>query len=291
MRPMFKSPEARAVVAGWYERFLARVKTPTERRTVPTRFGDAHVLVGGPEGAPPLVLLHGAMASSAHAVAELEGLLARFRVYAVDVVGQSVMSADQRPPVKDDSYGRWLAEVMDGLGLPRAHVVGVSWGGFVAARLAALAPERVVRLALLVPAGLVTGPLVAGFLGVGLPMTMYLLRPSEARLEKFVANLLTTKDDDWKRFLGDSFLSYDMAGMKVPALAKDGEFARLAAPVLVIGADKDLSFPGAQLVARAKALFPTLVDTEVIKDCNHCPPTTPEFRAWLSERLTRFLTA
>lgn len=289
MRPMFKTDAARATMSGWYDRFLARVSVPTESRVVPTRFGEAHVRVGGPEHAPPLVLLHGAMASSAHALAELEGLLHHFRVYAVDVVGQSVKSADQRPPVKDDSYGRWLLEVMDGLGLPKAHVVGVSWGGFVSLRLAALAPERIDRFALLVPAGLVTGPAMAGFLKLGLPMTKYLLAPNEARLEKFVAALLTTKDDDWKRFLGDSFLSYDVAGMKVPALAKAGEFAKLTAPTLVIGADNDLSFPGEALIARAKTLFPNVVDTELLKDCNHCPPTTPEFRAWLSARIVTFL--
>jgi hypothetical protein len=27
----------------------------------------------------------------------------------------------------------------------------------------------------------------------------------------------------------------------------------------------------------------------LIKDCNHCPPTTDAFRQWLSGRLTRFL--
>jgi pimeloyl-ACP methyl ester carboxylesterase len=122
-------------------------------------------------------------------------------------------------------------------------------------------------------------------------MTLYLLSPTPARLERFVANLLTTTDDDWKHFLGDAFRAYDMGGMKIPALAKDGEFARLVAPVLVIGADRDASFPGPQVLARAQALFPTLTDSELLTDCNHCPPTTPEFRAWLSDRLTRFLLA
>jgi 2-hydroxy-6-oxonona-2,4-dienedioate hydrolase len=291
MGSMFKSEAARAEVVAWFERFHARLSAPTERRRVMTRFGEAHVLVGGPETAPPLVLLHGAMATSAHALAELEGLLQAFRVYAVDVVGQSVMSADQRPSVKDDAYGHWLAEVLDGLSLPTAHLVGVSWGGFVAQRLAAVAPERITRLALLVPAGLVSGPFFEGFRRVGWPMTLYLFRPSEANLDKFVANLLTTKDDDWRRFLGDAFRAYDMSGMKVPRLARDGEFAKLTAPVLVIGADRDASFPGPMLLERARKLFPSLADTELLKDSNHCPPTTPEFRAWLSDRLVRFFAA
>jgi len=57
--------------------------------------------------------------------------LSTYRVHAVDVIGQSPMSADVRLPVDDDSYGRWLPAVVDGLGLDKAHLVGVSWGGFV----------------------------------------------------------------------------------------------------------------------------------------------------------------
>src|SRR5689334_4633450 len=125
----FRGEQAKAVLVRWFDRFRERIEVPTESRTVQTRFGDTHVLVGGPEGAPPLVVLHGAMASSAHVMRELAPLLERFRVHAVDVIGQSVKSADVRPSVSNNEYGEWLAQVMEGLSLPRAHVVGVSWGG------------------------------------------------------------------------------------------------------------------------------------------------------------------
>jgi pimeloyl-ACP methyl ester carboxylesterase len=290
MSGLFKSDEARAKVEGWFERFRARVPGETASRVLPTSFGDTHLLVGGPEDGPPLVLLHGALASSAHVLSELGALLERFRVYSVDVIGQSVKSAGVRLPVNDDSYGRWLGEVFDGLGLARAHLVGISWGGFVAQRFVAVAPERVERLVLLVPAGVVTGPAIAGFLEVGWPMTKYLLAPSPARLEAFMRGLLTTTDDaEWTGYLGDAFLSYRMQDMKVPGLSRDGEFARLTAPTLVVGADQDVSFPGEALLARAKVLFPSLADTELLRDCRHSPPTTDAFRAWLGVRLTKFL--
>ncbi len=291
MKSLFKSEAAKTVLVGWFGRFRERLTVPTESRVVQTRFGETHVLVGGPERAPPLVLLHGAMASSAHALVELAPLLQQFRVYAVDVIGQSVKSADARLSVKNDDYGHWLAEVMDALSLPQALVVGVSWGGFVAIRLAAIAPQRITRLALLVPAGMVTGPLWAGFVQLGFPMTMYVLSPSARRLEKFVAKLLTTNDDDWAAFLGDSFLSYDLGGMSVPRLATPEELAGFTAPTLVIGADQDVSFPGAKLLARAPQLFRSLQETELLKDCRHCPPTTDAFRASLGARLTKFLAA
>ncbi len=60
-------------------------------------------------GATLLVVLHGALASSAHVLGELAPLLERFRVHAVDIVGHE-----------------WLVDVLDGLALARPHVVGVS---------------------------------------------------------------------------------------------------------------------------------------------------------------------
>ena len=289
MKSMFKSEQARQVLTQWYDKFRARIPSPTESRVVPTSFGPTHVLVGGPEHAPPLVLLHGAMATSAHALVELAPLLTNFRVYALDVLGQSVMSADARPSVSNDEYGRWLVEVLEGLALAQVHVVGISWGGFVSIRLAALAPQRIKRLVLLVPAGVVTGPSWAGFTKLGLPMALYLMAPSEQRLRRFTQHLLTTQDDDWMRYLGDAFRSFNL-NMKVPALVKPGELKALTAPTLVMAADQDISFPGEKLLARAAEVFPSLAGTELIKNCNHCPPTTDAFRQWLSGRITDFLT-
>lgn len=286
---MFKTPAAREKIAQWHDTFRGRVRAPLESRTVKTRFGDTHLLVGGPEGAPPLVMLHGALASSAHLLRELEGLLQHFRVYAVDVIGQSVKSADVRLRVDNDDYGLWLADVLNELRLPKVRLIGVSWGGFVAQRFTAVAPERVEKLALLVPAGMVSGSGWEGFWKMGWPMTLYLMAPSEQRLKKFGASLLTTLDDEWLPYIGDSFRSYRL-NMKVPMLSKTDEFEKLAAPVLVIAAEHDVSFPGQAVLARAKQLFKA-PELELLAGSQHSPPTTDEFRGWMSQRLSRFFSS
>ncbi len=285
---VFEDEASRARILGWYHRFREAVPTRTESREVATFAGPAHVLVAGPEHAPPLVVLHGAMASSAHVLRELGPLLRHVRAYAVDVVGQSVKGADTRLSVQNDDYGRWLAEVMDGLGLARASVLGVSWGGFVATRLAVVAPERVERLVLLVPAGLVKTPAWTGLWKMGLPMARYLAFPTRRNLDRFVAGLLTTTDDDWAPYLADAFVSYRM-DMKVPKLAQPEELARFRAPVLVVGADEDASFPGEALLARARGLFAGPVETELVRGSKHSPPTTDAFRRWTAGRVGRFL--
>lgn len=285
---MFKSPAARETIERWHGRFRDQIGSPVESRTVPTSFGATHVLVGGPESAPPLVILHGALASSAHLLVELRDLLKHFRVYAVDVIGQSVKSADVRLRVDNDDYGHWLVQVVDGLGLQTFRLIGVSWGGFVAQRFTKVAPQRVEKLALLVPAGMVGGSGWDGFWKMGWPMTLYLMSPTPARLRKFASALLSTLDDDWMPYIGDSFRSYRL-DMKVPAHSKPEEFATLAAPVLVIAAEHDISFPGQVVLDRAKQLFKS-PDLELLKGSQHSPPTTNEFRSWMGERLTKFFS-
>lgn len=115
MSTLFKTEEARNLVMDWHERFRTRLKVETESRVVDTTFGETHLLVAGPRDAKLLIALHGALASSAHIMVELGPLLTKYRVYAVDVIGQSVKSANVRLSVSNNDYGNWLTQVMDGL--------------------------------------------------------------------------------------------------------------------------------------------------------------------------------
>jgi pimeloyl-ACP methyl ester carboxylesterase len=288
MTTIFRDEAARATMEAAYERFRARVPETTSR-TVPTRFGDTHVLVAGPADAPPLVILHGALASSAHLMGEMGPLRDRFRVYAVDVIGQSVKSADVRLDLDGPAYAEWLVDVLDALGLARPHFYGVSWGGFVARKLAEHAPDRIDRLVLGVPAGFVTGPAWKGFTEILLPLALYRAFPSEARLRRFTRALVTTHDDVWVPYLGEAFRSYKL-DIRVPPLAQPGSLAGFTRPTLVFGASDDLSFPGAALLARVKAIIPH-AETELLEGCRHAPPSDEAFQRRMADRITRFLMA
>ncbi len=73
----------------WCARFRQRIPLPVEDAVVQTSFGATHLLIAGPKDAPPMVMLHGALASSGHVLPELGPLLHTRRVYALDVIGQS----------------------------------------------------------------------------------------------------------------------------------------------------------------------------------------------------------
>jgi 2-hydroxy-6-oxonona-2,4-dienedioate hydrolase len=273
----------------WYERFTARIGYPVERQVAGTSFGPSHVLLAGPVAGPPLVCLHAMRTGAAHLLSELGPLLERFRVIAPDLPGHSVRGPQVRLSLSDDSHARWLFEVLDELDVEHANLFGVSWGGFVARLAASTDPGRVRRLALLVPAGIVNGSHLQGLVRMALPMLRYRLSPTDRNLQSLLAPLLTSWDADWAAFMGESLRDVAL-DLRIPPLATDDQLRSLSMPTLVLGAELDISFPGHPMSDRVRRLVPD-VEEEVLPSCRHCPPTTPEFRTWLADRLTTFYGA
>jgi 2-hydroxy-6-oxonona-2,4-dienedioate hydrolase len=282
----FVSPAAEAAMERWYQHFQAQLSFPHEARTVATSAGPTQVLVSGPEGGLPVVALHGAMTGAAHSLSLIGDFPARYRTYGVDVVGQSVRSAQVRPG--PEALGRWLIEVMDGLGLERAALFGASWGGYTALRGAIAAPERVSGLVLLVPGAVIRGPTWPQLRRVTWPMLTYRLFPSPARRDRMLAAQFTALDPMWSAFIADA-LRYVRLDFSIPPLVTPEELAGLAAPVMVIAADRDIFFPGEALLERARTLFPNLVAAELLEGCCHVPPMDAAFTARLLEMLDDFL--
>ncbi len=286
-KTVWKNAAARERLEAWFDRFRDGIPAPVQSREVPTRFGQSHVLIAGPNGAPPLVCLHAMRTGSAHLVSELGPLLQRFQVIAPDLPGQSVRGPQVRLPVRDNSNALWLLDILDGLNLKTVDLFGVSWGGFVARLTASAAPERVRRLAMLVPAGIANGSHWKGLTRMAYPLLRYRLRRSQGNLRRVLDPLMTNFDPHWAAYIGDTLQDQPM-DLRIPPVATDAELRRLTMPVLILGASDDISFPGRAMVERVRSVLPN-ADTEVIPGCKHCPPTTEEFRRWLAARLTAFL--
>ena len=95
----------------------------------------------------PLLLIPCLAADNACWALQLPAYAERFRCIAVDLPGSGESPvAEGRPST--DGYADELAELLDALGVERAHVAGVSLGAAVAMHLAARHPERVRTLSL-----------------------------------------------------------------------------------------------------------------------------------------------
>jgi pimeloyl-ACP methyl ester carboxylesterase len=113
--------------------------------------GRVHLLRGGT--GEPVLFLHAA--GGAGTWLPFHGMLAArgFEVIAPDHPGFG--KSDEFPEAEgvDDLVFHYL-DVLDALGLDRPHVVGGSFGGWIAAELALYLPQRVASLTLLSAAGL-----------------------------------------------------------------------------------------------------------------------------------------
>lgn len=103
-----------------------------------------HVVESGPEDAPLLLCLHGIGSSSASFAQLAEDLADSVRVVRWDAPGYAA-SADPEKAPGLDGYADAAAELIRRRG-GRAHVLGVSWGGVIALRLAVRHPELVASL-------------------------------------------------------------------------------------------------------------------------------------------------
>lgn len=123
------------------------------------RVGDRDIHYTESGSGPAVLMLHGGgpgasgQAAYTHNVA---ALARRFRVIVPDMpgYGRSSKYLDRSDPFGDLAAA--MTGLLDALGLSSAHVVGNSYGGAAALRMAMDAPDTVDRLVLLAPGGIGT---------------------------------------------------------------------------------------------------------------------------------------
>jgi len=96
----------------------------------------------------PVLILSNSIATTYHMWdGEIEALSQHFRVLRYDYRGHGESGVPEGA-YSLDRLGRDVLELMDALGIPRAHFLGLSLGGFIGQWLGVHAPERIDRLIL-----------------------------------------------------------------------------------------------------------------------------------------------
>lgn len=286
---IYRSPEGETAIHALYDRQLAQLNIDTESRMVPTRFGATHVLVGGPKDGPTLVFLHGGNTTNPASLAWVCPLLSKYRIYAPDTIGHPGKSAPVRLSPRDNSYGEWVSDTLDGLGLQQAAFMAGSYGAGILLRTAAVAPERISRAVLIVPSGIVSIPMRTMLFGLVIPLMVYQLFPSREHLIRVVRPMFV--DDPIPEVVletTEAVFKHVNIEPEMPRNVTRDEMVRFTAPVLVLACEKDRLFPARQVLARAPQVFQNLVAAETIKDSPHFIPE--RFLPALNERIDRFLT-
>ena len=111
---------------------------------------------GGPETATEtVVMIHGYSADKTVWMRFAPHFTDRYRVLVLDLPGHGETAFDPALRYDTASQARRVIESMDVLGIQRAHIVGNSMGGFIAARMALAHPQRVQTATLVDAAGVI----------------------------------------------------------------------------------------------------------------------------------------
>jgi pimeloyl-ACP methyl ester carboxylesterase len=265
----FSSDDARVRYQEAERRLIDR-HWPADRTEidVPTSYGTTHVIRSGAPGGVPFVLLPGSGGGCLMWFPHITGLGRDRPVYAIDPVGEPGLSTQTAPITGGADWSRWLTEVLDGLGVQRAHVVGCSYGGWIALRHHLDHPGRAASITLLDPGGFgrVTGRFMAWIIVCGLAM----LAPAPVR--RLAARLLhnATLRYDEVRALGRETFAFRRR-LPQPVALTDDELRRVQAPTLAVLGERSQMYNAAEVAGQMTRLIPG-VRTVVVPGASHDLP-------------------
>ncbi|HEV7711564.1 MAG TPA: alpha/beta hydrolase [Asanoa sp.] len=249
---------------------------------VVTSFGATRVHRLGSGDETPFVLLPGSGGPSLMWHAYVGRLAAARPVIAIDPVGEPGPSVQTRAIDSGDEWSRWLDEILAALGVGRAHLVGTSYGGWIALRHALRSPHAVESLALLDPAGFgkVSPKFLAWVIAGGL--AGFAPRPVRHALARPLRNV-TLRDDDAMRLVKATF------GFRrkhiLPTPLTDDDLERITAPTLVLVGGHSQLYDAPEVTAKVTARMPHAV-AEIIPEAGH------DLALWnpdeLAERIVTF---
>lgn len=262
-RSIYKSPAGKSQILALYEAVLAHWPVPCETFTLPTRHGETFVIASGESAVSPLVLLHGSASNAVSWVGDVVEYSQHFRTYAVDLPGEPGKSAENRPAWDGPGFAEWLDDVLDGLKIQKTALLGLSQGGWTALRFATTRPERVTRLVLLAPGGVM--PTRSSFILKAVILSMA-GRWGAERINRIVFGNQPIHPDAVK-FM-DAIMTHFKARIGKEYLFSDDELKRLNMPTLLIGGTQDALIPMESVISHMQKLVPQL-KVVLIPDMGH----------------------
>ena len=281
---LYRSAEGYQRVMEHYDATLQGMVVPYETRYVETSFGPTHLVISGRENGKPVVLWHGQNANVMSWLHWLPALAPTYRSYVIDVIGGMGKSAPSRPSKKGRAYGQWAAEVLEGLELKRASMIGASQGGWLIAKLANVAPEAIESATLMSSAGFLPLSLIQVFRM--LPRVLF-KPPAEAAREMLaIISAPDVPPDPFFLELLELMLRYFRSEAAVPAMS-DKEIGKLTAPTYLLMGQYETAMNPYKVIERGVGLLPNVVMAEIVPGVGHSMiHRQPD---WVISRVLNFL--
>jgi pimeloyl-ACP methyl ester carboxylesterase len=234
-----------------YERAFALWPQPREEFDVETAAATTrvHAYRPHPEGAPVVLL---SAFNSAGMYPHVAALAGHGPVYGIDLPGDANPSVARSLMTPPENCAAWLDELLSKLSDHPAHLIGFSYGGWIAMNQAIRAPGRIASITLLDPAGLTA--LDARFwwwlsitgLATLTPM------PLRRRLARWLDSPAMLQPE-LMTLMWASTRGYH-AEPKFPAVLTDDELRSITVPVLLIAGARSALLTPAEARARGRLM-------------------------------------
>ena len=268
MTTLFNSVQAKREILQLYDAKLDSLTIDYEYLEVDTTFGKTNIIATGAPENPPIIIVHGSNGCAPIALETYANLHKKFRVFAVDVLAQPNKSAETRLSMKDDSYGKWMNEIIADLKIDLVTMAGFSFGGLIILKTLEHDESKISEVYLSAPAYIVNGNPLKALFKVFIPMKRYMKTKKVKYVEKFLSHLFTDRDEFAIEFLSKVFLEFDMDFTPVSVI--DANKAReITTPITLFAAQNDILFPGKKMIKRAVKIFPSLRESTLLEHSKH----------------------
>ena len=254
-----------------YNQGLKRLNVKYQSKMVDTRYGKTHILIMGPEKGLPVFIFQGGNTINPMTLSWFKPILTKFRIYAPDTIGHPGLSSETRISPKDDSFGKWVIDLLDYFKLKQVNMIGPSYGAGIILRTASFSPNRISKAVLIVPSGISSGSISKMIVKIVFPMVMYRMFPNQKRLKKAVKPMITDTIDNISLNVIGAAYRYVKLETKMPKLTTQEELQDFKAPTMIFSSENDILFPSYKINPKAKAIIPNLVSIETLKANNHFP--------------------
>ena len=270
----FVSAQAQINYLAAYDKRAQNWPVASSERIVETSQGRTFVRISGADNSAAMLLLHGSGGNSLQWLSAIEKLSAVHKVFALDIMFDYGRSIPHQEFNNVEDYMLWLNEVMEQLSpMQKVNIVGLSYGAWIAGQYAQHYPEKIEKVVLLAPAGVVA-PLSEGFIAravsVMLP-TQFFTRNFIYWLAQDTFNQGAEKKQLLEEHIAEAYLaisSFTSRQMVYPNVFSDQQLANLKAPVLFMVGENEKIYSAELALQRLADAAPN-IHTKIIRGAGH----------------------
>ena len=266
---IYKSEKGKSEILNLYDNQLNRLGILYKDKWISTSFGQTHLVETGNFDGIPLLVFHGGNATTAYNLLTCDFLFKDFHIFAVDSIGHPGKSAEVSLSHINYDYGKWVSDVIDGLGFTKIACFGGSFGAGIIAKAMCVVPEKIDIAVLYVPSGIKNAPSIKNA-SMMLPMIMYWITHKDKWLKKCMLPMAVKEENITDDIYETAKLSINYSKIKsgMPSNISKKLIKNYVAPTLVLAAEKDCLFPGKGVLQQSKKIFRN-VKTYLLKERGH----------------------